>query len=65
MYEMVRSSRFCGIAASRKSISTHNPTHNEERGSAVTEQSKRVRSVQMIRTLRKLGRRLELQADPT
>jgi len=37
----------------------------EERGPAVSEQSKRVRTVRMIRTLRKLGYRVELQADPT
>ena len=37
----------------------------EERGPAVSEQSKRVRTVLMIRTLRKLGYRVELQADPT
>ncbi len=36
----------------------------EERGPAVCEQSKRVRTVRMIRTLRKLGYRVELQADP-
>ena len=36
----------------------------EERGPAVSEQSKRVRTVRMIRTLRKLGYRVELQADP-
>jgi len=37
----------------------------EERGPAVSEQSKRVRTVRRIRTLRKLGYRVELQADPT
>ena len=37
----------------------------EERGPSVSEQSKRVRTVRMIRTLRKLGYRVELQADPT
>jgi len=36
----------------------------EERGPAVCEQSKRVRTVRMIRTLRKLGYRVELQAHP-
>src|SRR5882724_2251846 len=36
----------------------------EERGPAVCEQSKRVRTVRMIRTLRKLGYRVELQPDP-
>jgi transposase len=36
----------------------------EERGPAVCEQSKRVRTSRMIRTLRKLGYRVELQADP-
>jgi len=36
----------------------------EERGLAVCEQSKRVRTSRMIRTLRKLGYRVELQADP-
>jgi hypothetical protein len=36
----------------------------EERGPAVCEQSKRVRISRMIRTLRKLGYRVELQADP-
>jgi transposase len=36
----------------------------EERGPAVCEQSKRVRTVRMIRTLRKLGYRVEFQADP-
>jgi transposase len=36
----------------------------EERGPAVCEQSKRVRTLRMIRTLRKLGYRVELQADP-
>jgi len=37
----------------------------EERGPAVSEQSKRVRTLRMIRTLRKLGYQVELQADPT
>jgi transposase len=37
----------------------------EERGPAVSEQSKRVRTLRMIRTLRKLGYRVELQADTT
>ena len=36
----------------------------EERGPAVCEQSKRVRTVRMIRTLRKLGYRVELLGDP-
>jgi hypothetical protein len=36
----------------------------EERDPAVCEQSKRVRTSRMIRTLRKLGYRVELQADP-
>ena len=36
----------------------------EERGPAVCEQSKRVRTVRMIQTLRKLGYRVELQAHP-
>ena len=36
----------------------------EERGPAVCEQSKRVRTVRMIRTRRKLGYRVELQAHP-
>src|SRR5437899_9696608 len=36
----------------------------EERGPAVGEQSKQVRTVRMIRTLRKLGYRVELQAHP-
>src|SRR5882724_5787840 len=36
----------------------------EERGPVVCEQSKRVRTVRMIRTLRKLGYRVELQPDP-
>jgi hypothetical protein len=35
-----------------------------EAAPAVCEQSKRVRTVRMIRTLRKLGYRVELQADP-
>jgi transposase len=43
----------------------HKGVRYEERGPAVTEQSKRVRTVRMIRTLRKLGYRVELQADPT
>src|SRR5438128_3514111 len=37
----------------------------EERGPAVCEQSKRVRTDRMIRTLRKLGYRVVLQAHPT
>ena len=36
----------------------------EERGPAVCEQSKRVRTVRKIRTLRKLGYRVELLGDP-
>jgi transposase len=36
----------------------------EERGPAVSENSRRVRTSRMIRTLRKLGYRVELQADP-
>ena len=36
----------------------------EERGPAVCEQSQRVRTLRMIRTLRKFGYRVELQADP-
>jgi transposase len=42
----------------------HKGVRYEERGPAVSEQSKRVRTVRMIRTLRKLGYRVELQADP-
>ena len=36
----------------------------EERGLAVSENSRRARTSRMIRTLRKLGNRVELQADP-
>ena len=36
----------------------------EERGPAVSENSRRARTSRMIRTLRKLGYRVELQADP-
>jgi len=36
----------------------------EERGAAVCKQSKRVRTARMIRTLRKLGYRVELLGDP-
>ena len=43
----------------------HKDVRYEERGPAVSEQSKRVRTGRMIRTLRKLGCRVELQADPT
>ena len=43
----------------------HKNVRYEERGPAVSEQSKRVRTGRMIRTLRKLGYRVELQADPT
>jgi transposase len=43
----------------------HKGVRYEERGPAVSEQSKRVRTSRMIRTLRKLGYRVELQADPT
>ena len=37
---------------------------HEERGPAVSENSRRARTSRMIRTLRKLGYRVELQADP-
>src|SRR5467141_22198 len=40
-------------------IILHNGVRYEERGPAVCEQSKRVRTVRMIRTLRKLGYRVE------
>jgi hypothetical protein len=43
----------------------HKDFRYEERGPAVSEQSKRVRAGRMIRTLRKLGYRVELQTDPT
>jgi transposase len=43
----------------------HKGVRYEERGPAVSEQSQRVRTLRMIRTLRKLGYRVELQADPT
>src|SRR6266436_65836 len=42
----------------------HKGVRYEERGPAVCEQSKRVRTVRMIRTLRKLGYRVEPLSDP-
>jgi transposase len=46
-------------------IILHKGVRYEERGPAVSEQSKRVRTLRMIRTLHKLGYRVELQAGPT
>ena len=50
---------------SARNTQPHMIIENEERGPAVSEQSKRVRTVGMTRTLRKLGYPVERQADPT
>ena len=45
-------------------IILHNGVRYEERGPALCEQSKRVRTSRMVRTLRLLGYRVELLGDP-
>jgi len=45
-------------------IILHHGVHYEERGPAVCEKSKRLRTVRMIRTLRNLGYRVEPLANP-
>ena len=42
----------------------HQGVRYEERGPAVSEQSKRVRTARMIRTLQILGYRVELSGNP-